>query len=117
VGACGHVLSCHAVNTTVSQDPDVGKAYHTLKALGWSNWMPGPILGREGWRTRQTGGEILPTHDYRNEGNDGADYSQVKFFLDWWPSFSTRSSAVISGMGCVAPQRFAASGNRLHLDL
>jgi hypothetical protein len=29
--------------------------------------MPGPILGQGGRHVGQTGGEILPAHDYRNE--------------------------------------------------
>jgi hypothetical protein len=43
-----------------------GKIYATLEALGWSNWMPGPILDRDGRWVRQTGGEILHAHVYRN---------------------------------------------------
>jgi hypothetical protein len=30
------------------------------------------------------------------------------------PSFSARSGGVISGMGCMVPQPFAAGGNRSH---
>jgi hypothetical protein len=35
-------------------------------------------------QTRLTGGEILPTRNYRDGEKTGAHYSHVWFFLDWW---------------------------------
>jgi hypothetical protein len=66
VGACGHVLSCQAVNAAASRDPGVGKAYPILKTPEWSDGMSGLVSGRGGRRAERTGGEILPAHDYRN---------------------------------------------------
>jgi hypothetical protein len=65
MGACGHVLSRQVVNVVA-----VGKAYPILKAPppGWSDCIAGPIPGQGGRQAGQTGSEILPTHDYCNEG-------------------------------------------------
>jgi hypothetical protein len=38
-----------------------------LEAPGWSDWMLGPVMGQGRKRVKQTGGEILPAHVYRNE--------------------------------------------------
>jgi hypothetical protein len=38
------------------------------QAPGRVDWMSGPIPGQEGRQNRQTGGEILAVHIYRNEG-------------------------------------------------
>jgi hypothetical protein len=43
------------------------KIYPIMEALGWSDWMPGPVLVWVGRRAGQTGGRILPAHIYRNE--------------------------------------------------
>jgi hypothetical protein len=51
----------------LSETPTLGKIYVILEAPGWSDWMPGPILGRGGRRVAQTSGEILHAHIYRNE--------------------------------------------------
>jgi hypothetical protein len=64
----GHVLSCEAVNVATSHVPDIGKAYPILKALGWNDWMPESVPGQGGMQAGQIIGEILPTHDYHNEG-------------------------------------------------
>jgi hypothetical protein len=79
-GACGHVLSCQA-----NAIPSLGKIYSILEALGWSDWMPGPIPGRGGRRTRQTGGKILPAHGYRNEKERWCVLLPSSIFLGWWP--------------------------------
>jgi hypothetical protein len=34
VGACGNVLSCQALNATISHDPGANNAYPVLKRLG-----------------------------------------------------------------------------------
>jgi hypothetical protein len=68
MGTCGHVLSCQTLNATASQDPDVSRTYPVPKGPGQSDWMPGPISGKEQRWNRLTGGEILPADDYRNEG-------------------------------------------------
>jgi hypothetical protein len=49
------------------ETPTCGKTYTILEALGWSDWMPDPILGQGGRQTGQTGGKILPAHIYHNE--------------------------------------------------
>jgi hypothetical protein len=45
------------------------KIYLILEALGWSDWIPQPVLGSGGRCAGQTGGEILPVHIYCNEEN------------------------------------------------
>jgi hypothetical protein len=45
----------------------LGKFYAILEAHGQSDWKPRPVPCRGGRRVGQTGGEILPTHVYRNE--------------------------------------------------
>jgi hypothetical protein len=47
--------------------------------------MLGPVLGRGGRWARQTGGEILPAHIYRNEDERWSGVLVVQFFLGWWP--------------------------------
>jgi hypothetical protein len=44
-----------------------GEIYVILETPGLSDWMPRLVLGRGRRRVRQTGGEILPAHVYRNE--------------------------------------------------
>jgi hypothetical protein len=68
VGVRGHILSCQAGNVTASRDLNVGKTYPILKTPRWSDWMHGPVPGRGGRQAGQIGGEILPAHDYHNEG-------------------------------------------------
>jgi hypothetical protein len=67
VGSCGHISTRQAINVTVSRDPNVDRAYLLLKALGWDDWMPGPVLGQGGRQNGQTSGEILHSLVYRNE--------------------------------------------------
>jgi hypothetical protein len=56
------------LNITASQDPGLGKAYPVLKAPEQSDCMPGLILGQGVRQNGLIGGEILPAHDYCNEG-------------------------------------------------
>jgi hypothetical protein len=65
VSSSGHVLSHQAINDEASQDPGIGRAYLILKALEQIDWMPGPISSRGGRQNGETGGAILPAHDYR----------------------------------------------------
>jgi hypothetical protein len=85
VGTYGDVLSCQALNATTSQGPDAGRTYSLPKAPGRSDSMPELISGQgEGWN-ELTGGEILPPITIIMRDNDGVDYSQVWFYLGWWP--------------------------------
>jgi hypothetical protein len=68
VGSCGHVSSRQAINVTSSRDLNADRAYPLLRAPGWSNWMPEPILGQGRKRNGHTCGEIWPAHVYRIEG-------------------------------------------------
>jgi hypothetical protein len=43
------------------------KTYPILETLGWTDWMLRLIPDRGGRQARQTGGEIIPAHIYRNE--------------------------------------------------
>jgi hypothetical protein len=61
VGAFSHDLSRQALNATASRDPDTGKACPVLK-------FPGLLLSWGGRWNGMTASEILPPHDYRNEG-------------------------------------------------
>jgi hypothetical protein len=56
------------LNIAASQDPSPSKAYLVLKAPKQSDCMPGLIPGRGVKQNGLTGGEILPAHDYCNEG-------------------------------------------------
>jgi hypothetical protein len=44
VGACGHVLSCQALNIATSREPGSVGAYPMLKALGCGSLVPGYVL-------------------------------------------------------------------------
>jgi hypothetical protein len=68
VSSSGHVLSHQAINDEASQDLGIGRAYLILKALEQIDWMPGPISSRGGRQNGETGGAILPAHDYRKRG-------------------------------------------------
>jgi hypothetical protein len=47
--------------------PTPDKIYLILEALGWSNWMSGPIPSQGGRRASRTCDKILPAHVYHNE--------------------------------------------------
>jgi hypothetical protein len=64
VGSCGHSLQCQTVNLTASLGLGAGRAYPVPKTPGRRDWTPKPISGRGGRQNRETGGEILPAHDY-----------------------------------------------------
>jgi hypothetical protein len=64
IGACGHVLSCQALNAIASRGPGSVGAYPVLKA-------PGRVLSRGGGGLRQNrliGGKIMLIHGYRDGG-------------------------------------------------
>jgi hypothetical protein len=87
----------------------LGKIYAILEAPGWSDSMPGPILGRGGRRVRQTCGELLPAHVYCNKEERwcGLLLGSILFWL----------VAPHLQHGVVVPKPFAAGGNRPYLEL
>jgi hypothetical protein len=64
MGACGRILSCLALNATVSREPGSDGAYPILKAPECGSQEPKYVLNREMRRVGLTDGEILSAYDY-----------------------------------------------------
>jgi hypothetical protein len=111
VGSCGHVPLCKAINVSASRDPDAGRAYPVLEAMGGLTKCLSPSQVREGGRTgRWVMKSCLPTCIVMRK-SEGVDCSRV--FLVGGPSSLASSGGAISGMGCIVLRPFAAGGNRL----